>query len=473
MTVLHIPSMPTLLNVLLRRPIRWLSLSLIVLYLFFTLNQGGSPSTATFPGAFTSLVRIKSPFYSGSKSPYYSYETKPFFLPLGNSDETDLCAGFPNLVLDSVSVVLKTGAGESAKTAAHLETVTSCILNIIVVSDLEEDVGNHHFIDILAHLPPSYFENNPDFDVYKSNKAAHEKGDVIKYSKEGWKLDRFKFLPMVEKAYEMRPNAKWYIFIESDVYYFWDNLFRLLDQLDSEDMHYMGSPAPGSNNRVFGYGGGGFVISHGLMERLVGDAATGAKRISEQYEDWIRNDCCGDSVLGYVILEKTGVKLQALYPTFAGDEIKSLRIGREWWCVPLIALHRVGPEQDKSLWEWERKRDFLPYIHPHLSKSPTLDNWDNFSSDKQPDSSPAHASATACRSACTANPDCLQYKYSPKSCWFGKYVQLGNSVNKDEGEIISGWDIEKMRELGWQPDGDGGVSGMCKDGAQWMRPTNR
>lgn len=126
---------------------------------------------------------------------------------------------------------MKTGAGEAAKTKAHLETVSSCITNILVFSDLEERVGNHQFIDILADLPPSYYDNE-DFAVYTAQKQAHSEGKPVGYSAEGWKLDRFKFLPMVDKTYQMRPNADWYVFIEADVYYFWGMSFKTL-------LHYL------------------------------------------------------------------------------------------------------------------------------------------------------------------------------------------------------------------------------------------
>lgn len=125
---------------------------------------------------------------------------------------------------------MKTGSGEAAKTKAHLEADSSCITNMLVFSDLEETVGNHHFIDILADLPPSYYDNE-DFAVYSAQKQAHSEGKPVGYSAEGWKLDRFKFLPMVDKAYQMRPNADWYVFIEADVYYFWGMSFKSLSLL--------------------------------------------------------------------------------------------------------------------------------------------------------------------------------------------------------------------------------------------------
>lgn len=119
---------------------------------------------------------------------------------------------------------MKTGIGERAKSKAHIENVSSCITNLLVVSDLEETIGGgHQAIDILADLAPSYNQNE-DFAAYSAQKKAHFEGSPVGYSAEGWKLDRFKFLPMVDRAHQMHPKADWYVFIEADVYYFWGML---------------------------------------------------------------------------------------------------------------------------------------------------------------------------------------------------------------------------------------------------------
>jgi hypothetical protein len=133
-----------------------------------------------------------------------------------------------------------------------------------------------------------------------------------------------------------------------------DTLFRLVHQLDPSKPHYLGSPAPGRDGTYFAYGGAGFVLSRGLMERLGEDST----QLSVQYEDYAVNDCCGDAALGYAIMNKTGERLQALYPTFAGDELVGVKVNQERWCIPLLALHRISPEQMKSLWTWERTRAY-------------------------------------------------------------------------------------------------------------------
>ncbi|KAJ5185708.1 hypothetical protein N7491_006421 [Penicillium cf. griseofulvum] len=388
----------------------------------------------------------------------------------------ELCANFPTHLLDRIQVILKTGAGEPEKNKAHLATVTSCITNLIVVSDHDETIGPHHFIDVLDHLPPEYTSDNPDFATYHAQKQAHSQGESVGYSQEGWRLDRFKFLPMVEKAYEMRPHADWYVFIEADVYYFWDTLFRTLDQLDPSMMHYIGSPVPGSRGRSFAYGGAGFVLSTGVMKRLVGDSSSDS-RLSVKYMDWSKKDCCGDAVLAYAILDKTGVKLEGLYPTFAGDDIASLKVNKERWCVPLLALHRMTPEQTTELWKWERTRPYnekpclhsslLAYTHSHLRDGPTRDFWDNYSDITRPENSPDHSSAAACSTACAADLDCLQFSYSSKQCRFGNSIQMGKPT-LDNQDFISGWDMEKMSNLGFRMDTD--FSDSCRE-ASWLKPT--
>lgn len=313
---------------------------------------------------FFILTLTRSRHAGGRHSKTYQRKTKSFFPPLRKKGgvDPDYCENFPTQLLDDIQIVLKTGAGDAAKNKAHLATVTSCITNLIVVSDHEEKIGDRQVIDILAELPASYAVNNTDFQAYAEHKKAQAEGETVNYSREGWRLDRFKFLPMVDKAYATNPKAKWFVFLESDVYFFWDTLFRLLDQLDPTELHYMGSPAPGANDLRFAYGGAGFVLSQGLMKKLIPPKTVATEgldtRLSVRYEDWVKEDCCGDAVLGYAIYNATGVKLEALYPTFAGDELKKMVVDKERWCVPLLSIHRVQPEQMEGIWKWERTRPY-------------------------------------------------------------------------------------------------------------------
>jgi hypothetical protein len=331
-----------------RRPWRVLFPALLLLLFIYTLTGRKS--------------------HHGDAQPVHKAKTKSFFPPLeaksANSIELDYCQNFPAHLLDEIQVVLKVSSSDSSATKAHLSTVTSCISNLLIVSDREDRLGDRRVIDILAELPKSYEVNNLDFQAYVDQKKAHIEGETVKESQRSFKLDRFKYLPMVDKAYTTKPKAKWFVFLESDVYFFWDTLFRLLSQLDSSSQHYLGEPHKGSDGRYFAYGGAGFVISQGLMKKLIPPKTSGAldipreSRLSHRYEDWVKEEQRGDAVLSYAIQNATGVKLAALHPTFSSYQLKDIKTTRDRWCYPLLSLHQLKPEQMENLWKWERTRQY-------------------------------------------------------------------------------------------------------------------
>lgn len=207
---------------LVRRPQIYVTFACFLVFLLALADFNGTVSLSLLPSF------RESPYYTEDESHSYTWETPSFFPPLKTHQKekpVDFCKNFPTHLLDKVQIVMKTGTGELAKTKAHLDTISSCITNILIFSDLEETIGGHETIDILADLPRSY-NNNEDFAAYAAQKKAHSEGKPVGYSAEGWKLDRFKFLPMVDKAYQMRPRADWYVFIEADVYYFWGTLLE-------------------------------------------------------------------------------------------------------------------------------------------------------------------------------------------------------------------------------------------------------
>ena len=196
-------------------------------------------------------------------------------------------------------------------------------------------------------------------------KELKESGNITEYNTEaGWKLDRFKFLPMVQKAYDMSPEAEWFVFIETDTYVFWDNLFRLLLHFNSSVPLYMGSPLHGNHDGedyLYAYGGSGIVLSHAaaraLLERKTDN--NGAYTEDELYEqkEWmgmVKNSTYGESVLGYALQKKAGVTLSGLYPMFHPLSPESLTFSQENLCTPIISMHKFWSEKVyEALWDWE------------------------------------------------------------------------------------------------------------------------
>ena len=337
----------TLAGRLARRPWRFVFPGLLLFFFAYSLSHRRAPH---------------------AQAPVHKAKTKSFFPPLetkaANSIELDYCQNFPVKLLQEVQVVLKVASDGASETKAHLSTVSSCISNLIIVGDREERLGDRQVIDILAELPKSYAKDSPDFQAYLDQKKAHEGGETVKEQQRSFKLDRFKYLPMVDKAYMSNPTAKWFVFIESDVYIFWDTLFRLLSQLDPSHPHYMGEAHKGSEGRHFAYGGAGIVISQGLIKQLIPAKSPGSteipreNRLSVRFESWVKEDQRGDAVLAYAIQNTTGHKLEAMYPTFASDKLKDVTTTREKWCVPMLTLHQIKPQQMEDLWKWERTRPY-------------------------------------------------------------------------------------------------------------------
>ncbi|KAE8168551.1 hypothetical protein BDV40DRAFT_251074 [Aspergillus tamarii] len=418
---------------------------------------------------------------------YLEWETTTRFAPLKNeftaspgAEGDHLCDSFPTYVLSRIQVVLKIGASEPAdRVDAQISTVTRCIPNLLIVSDRESELHGHRVHDILATLPESFRLNVTDLEPYEALRQGDEKAVG---SDEGWYLDRFKFLPMVERAHEVNPTAQWYIFLESDTYYVWDNLFRLLDQYDPSEPLYFGSPSPGreiaqGKPMYFAYGGAGFVLSAGAMKKMVhrhhgsmGDYVQPS--LSLQFEDIVKGDCCGDSVLGWALYQK-GVKLSGLWPMFNPHPLHSIPFDNAYWCQPVISMHKTMLSDMKGLIEWENRRDRKkPLLYADLfeyTRMGTFESkadWDNgdWGGFREPDESPAHVSMEACRTACHEHTECLSYTYDHSGhCIFVRTMRLGHTKPPtQEVRLSAGWDVEKMQN--WR------ASHRCEK-PMWVKPS--
>ncbi|OJJ37566.1 hypothetical protein ASPWEDRAFT_39284 [Aspergillus wentii DTO 134E9] len=437
----------------------------ILAFLSFRL---GNPSARLLP---------HSPPSSPSSPDFWTWETVSRFRPSPSaaSSEPDICDSFPSEILPRVQVVLKIGASEPAdRIEAQFATATRCISNLIIVSDHEQELKSHHVHDIIATLPHSYrVDNTVDFEAYEAFYVNHTiKSNATNTNTEkqmtgakGWKLDRFKFLPMVEYAYEVNPTANWFVFIESDTYVVWDNLFRLLDSYNHHTPLYFGSPSPGRKNKDdettwFAYGGAGFVLSSAAVQKAVvrkagANGEFASPSLTEEYQQLAREDCCGDSILGWVLYQK-GIKLSGLWPMFNPHPLHGIPFDDKHWCQPVITLHKTLYSDMESLSKYEQQRgqkqpllyaDLIDYHKIGTFEQKT--DWDNgdWGGWQEPLESPGHASMAACKAACHDHPECLEYTYdSSGHCVFVRTVRLGGPKTDlpDGNRLSAGWDLEKI-----------------------------
>lgn len=308
---------------------------------------------------------------------FYQWKTESLFNPV-NQDTADksvaeLCQAFPHKMLQTIQPVLKLGHYDIGTKIleAQLDTVSACLDNLLIFSDLEEDLpGNRKALDVLADLPPTY-QSHPDFGNYTYMKELHATGKLNVDAEataaiKGWTLDKYKFLPMIERTWSMSPDKLWYVFFETDSYIFWDNMFRFLSNFDPDVPLYMGSPSPGRRipetdyQTWFAYGGPGFVLSRAAMQKLLArkvgrDGDYLEPPLSHRWADILSHDCCGDSVLGWALYH-AGITLKGFWPLFNPHPLHGVPFSESYWCQPVLALHKTQTDDVAELWRWEYHR---------------------------------------------------------------------------------------------------------------------
>ena len=297
---------------------------------------------------------------------YYTWSLDNYPRPKHGGTNDDICHAFRLRVAQQVQIVLKTGAADYDNLLTHLSTVTSCVSpsDLLIVSDLEDKIGLWQLHDTLASIPQDYKLHNRDFEIYFKQYKWREKSqslsDIPNYDG-GWKLDKYKFLPMMDYALRARPSKQWYLFIETDTYVDWENLFFWISHFDASQPLYMGSPVWPKNKVVFAHGGSGFVLSRTALEKLAEatHAANGSLAASMGID--LAQECCGDEILANV-LHKLGIELRGYWPMFNGEKPATLRFGEEQWCEPMIALHHLNQAELKRFYLWQQQSKKITHV---------------------------------------------------------------------------------------------------------------
>jgi hypothetical protein len=273
-------------------------------------------------------------------------------------------------IADDVLVVLRTGATEShQKVPVHFRTTLRCVPHFVIVSDLDEEIEGHAVHNVLGGVSEDRRKEHEDFKLYNrlqehgrkgidsqqviTTESGSSKGDYLNTANDGWKLDKWKFLPMVDEAYRTMPSAKWFVFIETDTFLGWNNLLEYLSSFDSSKPYYIGKHLY-INDVEFGYGGAGFVLSNPAVQKVMEQRSVRAR----DYEEFTATHWVGDCALGKV-MEDAKVPLHRAFPHFQGDSPATMdpavtKIDRNAWCYPVITYHHVSPSEIEDLWRFEQ-----------------------------------------------------------------------------------------------------------------------
>ncbi|KAH8649130.1 hypothetical protein BX600DRAFT_517523 [Xylariales sp. PMI_506] len=391
--------------------------------------------------------------------------------------------------LEDVFLIVRTGANEAPeKLPAHFDTTLRCLpkTSYGIWSDLEEEIGGYHVGNALDEIPGDIIKNNADFAYYR---RLQEKGRTAFSSEEiaswatapnsasgrdtpGWKLDKWKFLPLADKAYRQRPDAKWFIYTECDGYINWTNMLHWLDRLDSSKPYYLGMQMQ-IGDVVFAYGGASFVISNQAMKKLVNQHATNPG----VYEDFTSHHWAGDCVLGKV-LKDAGVELSWAWPTFFGDMPFDMDYNATFgapdvhpWCYNAMTWHHLGPADLQEVAAYEQKWNlehskllrhgdvFRNLVLPKIA--PVRESWNNLSADEES----SKKSIEACRQACRSQSTCIQFSYEEgtQTCKVSTVLKLGHAETKKR--VTSGWMMDRIEAFAAE------MESQCH-GQDWQLPPN-
>ncbi|KAE8155210.1 hypothetical protein BDV25DRAFT_126121 [Aspergillus avenaceus] len=402
---------------------------------------------------------------------YQHQQTSTAHVPLVGDSETE-CPHLPGL--EDVLVVLKTGVTEAReKVPVHVQTTLRCVPNYVIFSDYDEEIAGMSVHDVLRNVSDRVKAHNPDFSMYNRvrahGRAALTRADLNpdtnsafgKPKNPGWKLDKWKFLPMLEETLAVRDDAKWYVFMEADTYFFWPNLLAWLAQLEHQRPYYLGNQMQ-IGDVVFAHGGSGFVLSMPAVRAAVALRAANLDAWDKLTDEFWAGDC----VLGKALAD-VGVPLTWSWPVLhtghPGDiDFFSEGYRKRPWCYAPIAYHHLTPAQIKELWRFERSwmrahevvlyRDVFERLVQPALKGVAVD-WSNRIGDKQ---GTAGLSAVECRVMCYQDKDCVQYSFAEGVCYMSGVPVLGSRV---EG-VTSGWVPDRIDRLV-------GKMGSCPQ-AKWI-----
>ncbi|PSR99228.1 glycosyltransferase family 31 protein [Coniella lustricola] len=413
------------------------------------------------------------------------------------------CIGFPDT--SGILLVMKTGATESfEKIPVQLMTALRCLPDFLIFSDLDQQIGGFHLRDSLDTVLSEAKHNNPDFDLYRAQQAcAVDQHSCAKAFQAGysyiendaWDLDKYKNIHMAEKAYRLRPNYDWYVFVDADTYVSWPNMVEALGRMNPAKARFLGMPTV-IGPYTFAHGGSGYVLSRGALSKFAG-ANPG---IANKYDIDMRNHCCGDYMFARVVKNTSNIDVEGFWPLSNGEKPYTVQLGRNHWCHPVGMMHHMNSEEISSFWEFERRRyrtNKKPLLFSEVfdefiaSKiSARRDDWDNGADEwfyldfkaenhewedwrldraiKRDEMSDlekvAHMSFESCKRACLHHEDCFQFMWHNDCCAMHSSMRLGQPMRKKLGEhnkmrFLSGWDMAKVRK--WVAEHD------CKDEIEW------
>jgi hypothetical protein len=347
-------------------------------------DKSGSMTGSSAMAAPTTLATEAIP---ASKSPDAAKPDVAPTKPVEAAVPTQVVEKFCNDVdgAKDVMIVIKTSKSEIEKLNGHLSSLLSCVPIFAIFSDHAGEFQGHKVHDALDSISHDIKFKNKEFQEYQLMHADAEHKPDPKKTEE---LDKWKFLPMVYKAYHMKPSARFFVFLEADTSLSWTNLLQWVNRLDYRIPYYSGAPYYIAGTQV-AQRGAGIMLSQGALRRY---SKSYDELYTTRWEPDTGEQCCGDLMLAKA-LGDAHVEFYASWPLLQSEQPSSLDYTRKHWCAPAVSWHHIGGDQLTRQWDIEKKWTTAhgwkkPYLYRdayHDSVEPHIEaqkvGWDNLSQD--------------------------------------------------------------------------------------------
>lgn len=390
--------------------------------------------------------------------------------------------------MQDIVYIIKTGSTEALeRLPVHFNTTMKCFPHVLIFSDYAETMDRHTIHDALDNVIDQIRLEEDDFELWRRLRAKgradlrpdelsdhHHVADPNSGGGQpdngGWRLDKFKNVPMVGKTLALYPKAKWYLYTDADTFISWSNLARWTKMLDPEKSLYLGSPAV-IDDQVFGHGGSGYLLSHPAMKKV-------ADFYHDNQEEWDRfaaQHWAGDCVLASALEQRLDTPLTWAFPIIQGgdptlQDFSEYGYDRQIWCYPTVSYHHLTPATIQSLWSFEQNwtaahTKSKPLRHQNTFKEWAMPqmvderrDWDNASTDEV-DELEANT-LSSCRAHCERNSTCMQYVYGEDKCrTHSTYPRLGNDPRPG---YTSGWMTARVGDFA------SALDGKCASDGDWI-----
>lgn len=461
-------------------------LVLALLWQLWSFSQRVSPAIDPSAAAATPTPSLQNPSSASPATSAYNVDPQ--------------CAN-PIPGMQDVFVILKTGIAEhETRLPVHFNTTLRCVPRYGIFSDYPENVEGHAIDDALEDVDEALKFTQQDFEMYnrlqrgggrdalsrEELEAASPKTSQAKKDGPGWRLDKWKMVPLVDRALRAAPDAKWFIFVEPDTYVLWPNLVEWLKRFDHRAPWYLGEPEQ-VGAEVVAHGGAGVVLSAEAMRRV----SEFRRDNSDKVEELTASQPIGGSVLGKVLAE-VGVPLTWAWPNLQSGRPTELDWGEEreefgrLWCHRAVSYHGLSNEEIEYMYAAEQdaassgtplthhRHVFQDFIMSQVSS--TKPRWDNLADRKTfrkltkkglKMGKPVRTYSD-CRLECDQYGSCIGFSWIGKQCRFNTKFQLGqrNETGGRGGkELTSGFMTDRVDWMvRWLEDEP------CKEREQWVLP---